>query len=508
MVFSSHIFLFYFLPFAILMYYLGRGSLRLVILTLLSYVFYAWTNPWFVLLLIWSTIVDFCAGNLIDGHWQPLGWREDVSGHPAPAGFQRKLFLGLSLCNSIGMLFAFKYFAFAEQNLNALRQAVGLEPYRVLAVLLPAGISFYTFESISYVLDIYRGKARSASATAKALAIARGQTFKPGETSLDIEFRGFLNFACYIAQFPHLVAGPIIRFQDLEPQMYDRPHTIEKFSRGIFFICLGLAKKTLIADTLGEVADFAFTGRSLYWADAWFGVFGYAFQIYFDFSGYSDMAIGLGLLFGFEFPKNFDSPYKSQSITEFWRRWHITLSMWLRDYLYFGLGGNRKGALRTYLNLMIVMLLGGLWHGAAWTFMIWGGIHGGWLALERMLGRRSFYASLPGALRVAMTFFIVCIAWVFFRSKDLPAGIRYVGDLFSFARPLTRASMILRAHLWTPAHLLVMAAAALLAFFGTQTWDLSRRISPARSILAFALLGASIVSMSVRSYSPFLYFRF
>ena len=240
----------------------------------------------------------------------------------------------------------------------------------ILLVLLPAGISFYTFESISYNLDIYHGRAKPASVWVLH-SFENGHRVPPSIWArLKIEFQALNAFACYITQFPHLVAGPIIRYQDLERQLHERSHTVEKFGRGIFFFALGLGKKILIANPVGELADTAFRADSLHWLDAWYGVFGYAFQIYFDFSGYSDMAIGLGLMFGFEFAKNFDSPYKSQSITEFWRRWHISLSTWLRDYLYIPLGGNRKGEVRTYLNLMVVMLLGGFWHGASWNFLV------------------------------------------------------------------------------------------------------------------------------------------
>jgi alginate O-acetyltransferase complex protein AlgI len=507
-VFSSHIFIFYFLPLAILIYYAARAPWRLGVLTLLSYFFYGWANPWFVLLLAWSTLVDFCCGNLIDGHWHPFGWHADAQADPRPPRWQKKLFLVISLCNSLGVLFAFKYFGFAEDNLNAIRRTFGLEPFRILQVILPVGISFYTFESISYVVDIYRGKARSSSVAAKRAAEAAGRHFKPGQTSLNVELHGLITFACFISQFPHLVAGPIIRFQDLEPQMYRRHHTLEKFSRGIIFLCLGFAKKILIADSMGEIADFAFNGHPAVWSDAWLGVLAYAFQIYFDFSGYSDMAIGLGLMFGFEFIKNFDAPYKSSSITEFWRRWHISLSTWLRDYLYITLGGNRKGTARTYCNLMIVMLLGGLWHGASWTFVVWGGIHGGWLALERMLGKKNLYWRAPQFVRVGLTFLIVCIAWVFFRSSDLREAGHYLCTMFHFGVGATPVDRIAHFGLWTYPHLLELFAAAAIAFFGIQTWDLARRVTPAVAAFSLVVFLAAILTLSVRSYTPFLYFRF
>ena len=211
------------------------------------------------------------------------------------------------------------------------------------------------------------------------------------------------------------MAGPIVRYADLAEQMRHRTHTYEKFARGVAFFACGMGKKILIANPLSHIADTAFAANYLHWYDAWFGVVAYAFQIYFDFSGYSDIAVGLGLMFGFLVVENFVSPYQARSITDFWRRWHISLSSWLRDYLYVPLGGNRKGAARTYLNLMMVMLLGGLWHGASWNFVIWGAIHGSMLAFERMQGKNSPYRHLPAFLQVAVTFAIVCIAWVFFR---------------------------------------------------------------------------------------------
>ena len=238
----------------------------------------------------------------------------------------------------------------------------GLSLGTVIRVTLPLGISFYTFQSMSYSIDIYRGDA------------------KP--------IRNFVDFACYVSMFPQLVAGPIIRFQEVADQLESRTHTLEKFARGVAFFSMGMAKKILLANPCGKVADLVFDAGSQATLDAWWGVVAYSFQIYFDFSAYSDMAIGLGLMLGFVFPKNFDSPYISQSITEFWRRWHISLSTWLRDYLYIPLGGNRKGKSRTYVNLALVMLLGGLWHGAAYTFVVWGAIHGAMLAAGTAAGQR------------------------------------------------------------------------------------------------------------------------
>jgi alginate O-acetyltransferase complex protein AlgI len=504
MVFSSHVFLFYFLPFALALYYAAPKPLRMPALTVSSILFYGWTNPWFVLILLWSTLVDFTCGNLIYGHWR-LGGPDlrGPDGRPAVPEGRRKLYVAVSVLSNLGLLCFFKYSAFAAENVNRLLAVLGRPGIAVLHVVLPAGISFYTFESISYSLDIYHGRARPASAWVEE----RSGPARSFAARLLRELRALNAFACYITQFPHLVAGPIIRYQDLERQLHEREHTIGKFGRGVFFFCLGLAKKVLLANPAGEAADAAFGAGPLHAADAWTGLLSYAFQIYFDFSGYSDMAVGLGLLFGFEFAKNFDSPYKSQSITEFWRRWHISLSTWLRDYLYIPLGGNRRGEARTYANLLVVMLLGGFWHGASWTFLVWGAIHGVWLAAERRLGKTSFYAHAPAALRVLLTFAIVNLAWVFFRADDLPSALAYLRSLAGLADPAPSAALV-RATLYSPDHLLAVAASAVLAFFGVQTWDLARRVTPARATLAIGLFVWSAVALSAQGFNPFLYFQF
>jgi alginate O-acetyltransferase complex protein AlgI len=503
MVFSSPLFLFYFLPSALLLYFASPPALRNLTLTLTSYVFYGWANPFYLLLVGWTTIVDYCCGNLIGGFWRLLGpVTRGPDGEPRASELQRRLFAGVSLASNLGMLGFFKYGPFFQENFNALAAGAGAEPGPIFKVLLPVGISFYTFESISYTLDIYFGRARPA------LAWVLPPPGKVGPLGrLLAEAKALVAFACYITQFPHLVAGPIIRYQDLEAQVHHRTHTAAKFGRGVFFVCFGMAKKVLVANPVGEVADLAFDAAPLHPADAWYGLFAYAFQIYFDFSGYSDMAVGLGLMVGFEFAKNFDSPYKAQSVTDFWRRWHISLSTWLRDYLYVPLGGNRKGPLRTYANLTAVMLLGGLWHGAAWTFLVWGAIHGAWLSLERLLGKRGFYARAPAVVRVAVTFVIVNLAWVFFRAKDLPSGVEYLRSLFGLSSVPASASLA-RGDLYDGYHAATMAAAAALAFLGTQTWDLARRVTPARAALAVGLFLWSVVAMCAQAYNPFLYFQF
>jgi alginate O-acetyltransferase complex protein AlgI len=269
-----------------------------------------------------------------------------------------------------------------------------------------------------------------------------------------------------------------------------------------------MGKKVLLANPLGDIADVTFAqSPHLHSIDAWFGLAAYSFQIYFDFSGYTDMAIGLALMMGFEFSKNFDSPYKAQSITDFWRRWHISLSTWLRDYLYIPLGGNRKGETRTYFNLITVMLLGGLWHGAAWKYVIWGGIHGSWLAVERLLGKRSFYNSLPKFLRVGFTFLIVSIAWIFFRATGYMDAFHYLKLMIRSSASGPMADLMSTA-LYTRGHVVALFFSAGIAFFGAQTWDLSKRVTPLRAAMALGLLTASIGALATQSNNPFLYFQF
>jgi len=317
----------------------------------------------------------------------------------------------------------------------------------------------------------------------------------------------FTDYMCFEAFFPDLVAGPIIRYAAMEEQMRMRQHTREKFARGVAFFAFGMAKKILIANPMGHVADTAFGAGPLHAGDAWFGLVGYAFQIYFDFSGYSDMAVGLALMMGFVLIQNFDSPYKSDSITDFWRRWHISLSTWLRDYLYVPLGGNRRGPRRTYANLMAVMLLGGLWHGASWNFVIWGGIHGGMLAFERAQGKTSPYRTLPRPVRVAITFFVVCLSWVFFRAKTLPQAWSYFRSLFGLADAGFAAHAAAGA-MYTQYHASVFALAALIAWGAPTTWEFTERLTAPRAVGGLALLVLAVLVMWTQTTNPFLYFQF
>jgi alginate O-acetyltransferase complex protein AlgI len=307
--------------------------------------------------------------------------------------------------------------------------------------------------------------------------------------------------------FPQLVAGPIVRFQDVADQLRERSHTVAKFTRGLAFLSLGLGKKILLANPCGKVADMAFDAGSVGCLDAWVGAVAYAFQIYFDFSGYSDMAIGLGLMLGFVFAKNFDSPYQSQSITEFWRRWHVSLSTWLRDNLYYPLGGNRQGPLRTRVNLMLVMLLGGLWHGASWNFVVWGGIHGTMLMVERFPGKRPYHAWLPAFAKVAITFVIVCFAWVFFRAADLSAAVRYCQSMLGLTTPQSGAGLV-GGLIYQPYYVGSLLLAAAVIWRCPQTWDFTRSITWTKVLWITGIFWLAIVAMTTQAFNPFIYFIF
>jgi alginate O-acetyltransferase complex protein AlgI len=490
MVFSSHLFVFYFLPLALLIYYaLYRAPQRWRNLSLvfLGYIFYGWANPKFIFLMFGTTFVDWLL-SLVIAHnsWHFLrDWRGEVT--PLPKGERSRLqrrAIALSVISNLAMLGFFKYFNFSLDNYNALMDALGLGAWRwdtFFRVILPLGISFYTFQSLSYTIDVYRGDAKA--------------------------MRNFVDFSCFVSMFPHLVAGPILKFSYLADQLEHRTLTREKFARGAAFFCMGMAKKVLLANPCGKIADTVFNAGSVHASDAWLGVFGYSFQIYFDFSGYSDMAIGLGLMLGFVFAKNFDMPYRSQSITEFWRRWHISLSTWLREYLYIPLGGNRLGTARTYVNLFLTMLLGGLWHGAAWTYVIWGGIHGGMLAFERSQGKASLYRNLPRVLRTAITFLVVMVAWVFFRSASFGNALSYLGTMIGLGNAQPGAGMTAGV-LHAPYYLACLGVASVVTWTFPDTWGWTRRLTWPKIAVCLGLFWLALVVLGTQSYNPFIYFIF
>lgn len=469
MVFTSPIFLLYFLPLTLAVYYATPARWRNLLLALVSYVFYGWWSPWYVLLMLVSTAIDWFCGLAI--------------ARPGAPDRARRRAVAISIVANLSLLGFFKYFMFAAENVDRMVRALGGGGFEVLQVVLPVGISFYSFQSMSYSIDLYRGQAERAPR--------------------------FIDFACYVSMFPQLIAGPIVRYKEVARQLVRRPGRGELFGSGVLFFVIGFAKKVLLANPLGEVADVTFGASALAVDTAWFGLAAYAFQIYFDFSGYSDMAIGLGRMFGFELPTNFLSPYRSQSITEFWRRWHVSLSSWLRDYLYVPLGGNRRGLGRTYVNLSLTMLLGGLWHGAAWTFVVWGAIHGTLLGLERVLGKRAPWTGLPAPLRTLVTFALVNVAWVFFRARDLPTALTYVAALVAPTGEPAAAALV-AARCYEPYLLATFAAAIACTWLGRETRELveralARPIASAGWTLAFA---ACVVVMFLQTENPFLYFQF
>lgn len=512
MVFSSYIFLFYFLPLALCVYLPAPVAVRPLLLLALSAVFYAWAAPWYLILIGWTAGVDYVCGNFIGGYWRLPGRSKTTSdltlaGDLALAGgsvaaggaarWQQKVFLTLSLASNIGLLCTFKYGVFLQENYNALSQFIGQPPVIVRSIVLPAGISFYVFESISYVVDIYRGHTLPAPAWPQ-LGDARG---------LRRHARAFTAFACYLVQFPHLVSGPIIRFQDLADQIFRPRVTVDRFAQGVFFFSLGLAKKVLIADLLGDVADAAFAASPLNVPQSWYGLYAYAFQIYFDFSGYTDMAVGLGLMLGFSYLINFDSPYRARSVTDFWRRWHISLSTWLRDYIYIPLGGNRTGASRTLLNLMVAMLVGGLWHGANWNFCLWGLMHGAALVTERVLRLSTRIGGLAGLLATAATFHFICLTWVPFRLAGLVDTVTYFGGMTG--RWPGEAVRALPAGFGpTSGYPLVLLGAALICFLTPPTFRLAERITLPKAAGALVLLLAGVAALQIRAHHPFLYYQF
>jgi alginate O-acetyltransferase complex protein AlgI len=487
LVFSSNIFIYYFLPFALLVYYaLYRAPQRArnFALAALGYVFYGWANPKFIFLMFATTFTDWLLSIIIATDSRDF-WKRPISPlAPGPRSRLQRGALTASVLSNLTMLGFFKYYNFGIDSYNSLMHGLGLDQLQydsAMRVVLPLGISFYTFQSLSYIIDVYRGEAKA--------------------------MRNFVDFSCFVSMFPHLVAGPILKFSFLADQIERRTLTMDRFARGVAFFTLGMSKKILLANPCGKVADTLFHAGSVSTCDAWYGAIAYAFQIFLDFSAYSDMAIGLGLMLGFVFARNFDRPYHSASITEFWRRWHISLSTWLREYLYIPLGGNRKGKPRTYFNLLVTMLLGGLWHGAAWNYVIWGGMHGGMLAIERMQGKDSLYRRLPRFARVALTFGIVVIAWVFFRAASLPDAVSYLESMagMGHAQP---AAQLLSGIVYQPYYLGCMAAAAAAVWVLPDPWEWTQKLTGPKVFVCMGLFVVSLAVLATQSYNPFIYFIF
>ena len=478
MLFSTPLFIFLFLPIVLLVYaLLPNIYVRNLWLLTASLVFYAWGEIGFILMLLLSVMINFGLGAAMD--------RSQTSA-------RRKCIVAIGIASNLGLLAFFKYFNFGVEDLNMMLRALGSKPVTAPTILLPLGISFFTFHALSYLIDVYRKKQAAAT--------------NPFDVAL------------YIFFFPQLIAGPILRWHAIAPQLVSREHSLEKFTDGVRRFVKGLAKKVLIANTVAFPADqiFSLPASQLSTADAWLGTVCYTLQIYFDFSGYSDMAVGLGKMFGFHFMENFNFPYISQSVREFWRRWHISLSTWFRDYLYFPLGGNQVSKARNCLNLLVVFFLCGLWHGASLTFVVWGLYHGLFLVLERTAAG-SFIEKLPRLLRHSYALLAVMIGWVVFRSDDFSIAATHLYAMSGLnqapqAQPLMRyangnvlcailSGIVCSTPLWAWVKSKIgNAAANRPALFAIgQTLELS-------GVLILFFLSA--VWVAGETYNPFIYFRF
>lgn len=476
MVFSSSLFLLYFLPVFLLLYHLVKNNTyKNWVILVASIFFYAWGAPQFVFVVVGSVILDYYIINAMHGS-------TNIN--------RRKYLLALSISINIGLLLYFKYANFFVENLDTVLLSFGFENIRWTQVALPIGISFYTFQTLTYSIDVYR------------------KVHEP--------LKNPFQYLVYIMLFPQMIAGPIVRFNQIADQIEDRQNleTLDNKLLGFFRFGIGLAKKVLIANVMGAEADeaFAFAEGELTSGVAWIGIIAYTFQIYYDFSGYSDMAIGLGRIMGFKFPENFNNPYVSQSITEFWRRWHITLGSWMRDYLYIPLGGSRvKSKRRMYFNLWFVFLVSGLWHGAAWNFVIWGAFHGFFLILDRLFLLK-LSAKMGKYPSIVLTFFITIIGWVLFRAESLEQAQFYLQAMFSFEQ------MNLPEYgtqFWSILVFAVLFAFITLSKLGLK-WEqfsffadrYSLRQYIGMTLLFFLLVGLSLSSITSSGFNPFIYFRF
>ncbi len=474
MVFSSALFLVYFLPILLVIYYLTPIKYKNIVLLVFSIFFYAWGAPKFIFVLLGTTFIDYHVVKYMDAI-------EDTK--------RRRLFLLIPLIINVGLLFYFKYANFFIDNVNSFIESMGGSSIPLLNVIMPIGISFYTFETLTYVMDVYR------------------KVHKP--------LNHFWNYQLYIILFPKLIAGPIIRYHEISDQITGRfsTETIDEKLTGFFRFCIGLAKKVLIANAMGEYADtmFALPPETIDSSTAWLGSLAYTFQIYFDFSGYSDMAIGLGLLLGFRFPENFHNPYISQSISEFWRRWHISLGRWMHNYLYIPLGGNRVSKQRLYLNLSLVFLLSGLWHGASWTFILWGAYHGIFLILDRIF-LESWLNKLGKFASISFTFFVTVIGWVLFRAETLDQATNIWSAMFRFDFHLHESFIESR-------FFIVLIIASIFSFFAFSkvtnkiqeyVYGVDKKIWAHSGfvLLATILFIVSLGNILTSDYNPFIYFRF
>ncbi|HBX52358.1 MAG: sugar acetyltransferase [Bacteroidetes bacterium RIFOXYA12_FULL_35_11] len=473
MVFSSSLFLLYFLPFVLLVYFLTDKKYRNYVALAASIFFYAWGAPIFIFVVLGSIIADFYL----------VQWMYNSEGK------LKRIYLVLSVVLNLGLLAYFKYANFFVDNLNVLLNHTGVGSISFAKIALPVGISFFTFQKFTYSIDVFRGK-------------------HPPLTKVT-------DLCLYILFFPQLIAGPIVRYGEIAEQLVnrDKHDTIDYKLTGFFRFIIGLSKKVLIANVLGAEADkiFALSGADLTTSLAWVGILAYAFQIYFDFSGYSDMAIGMAKMMGFVFPENFNNPYISQSITEFWKRWHMTLGRWMRDYLYIPLGGSKVSVKRMYFNLWLVFAVSGLWHGAAWNFVVWGIFHGVFLIMDRLFLLKIFdkIGKYPS---IAITFLITLVGWVLFRAESMTQAVTYVKKMFSFDFRPTEIYFDTR-------FITILIIAAFFSFiratkFGEKLenavfWNnYTMKRYYTMTVLSALLLIICIGSITSMGFNPFIYFRF
>ncbi|MBS4057619.1 MAG: MBOAT family protein [Bacteroidales bacterium] len=472
MVFSSSLFLLYFLPAFLILYFVVPRMLKNYVALIASVFFYAWGAPDFIFIVLGSIFIDFYLVKFLH----------------LSKGNKKRWLTAASIALNIGMLAYFKYANFFIENVDFILQQIGKQPVTWTRIALPIGISFFSFQKMTYAVDVYRG------------------VHPPLKRMSDL--------ALYILMFPQLIAGPIVRFNEVAEQLTDRRDNENADNRltGFFRFTLGLAKKVMIANTLGAYADsvFAADPTQLSSAVLWMGVLTYAFQIYYDFAGYSDMAIGLGRMIGFDFAENFNNPYVSQNITEFWRRWHMTLGRWMRDYLYIPLGGSRVTPMRMYFNLWLVFLISGLWHGAAWNFVVWGAFHGFFLVADKLFLLK-MYKAIGKIPSVAITFVITLVGWVLFRAESMAQATDFIQGMFSFRGG---TDILTPVSVWS---LLVFGAFfALWAVFpAIESWQLrlfgkqqTFRSLMLMTVSAMVMFIVSLSAITSSGFNPFIYFRF
>jgi len=468
MLFTDTIFLFIFFPIAIGIFHLINkysSNFSLLFLTLSSLIFYSWDQPQFVFVLLFVVVTSWLMGNLISINHN-----------------NKRILLFVAIALMLTPLIYYKYFYFIVSNVDENLMSESLVD-AAKSIILPIGISFYTFQAISYLIDIYRGQIQGNG--------------------------NFIKYSAYVTMFPQLVAGPIVRFKEISKQLEMPKVTNEDIKIGTYFFIIGLSKKVLIADSLAPIVDLVFDGGTdnIYnFYIVLIATIAYALQLYFDFSGYSEMAIGIGRLFGFKFPQNFNSPYKATSLTEFWRRWHMTLQLWIRDYVYIPMGGNRKGFIRRYINLLLTMVIFGMWHGAGWNFLLWGGGHGAALIFENIVFRnvKTLFTKI---MRVAFTFTIILLLWIPFRSPDIQTTfiMWYSLSDFEIQKIFYFVKLI---NLEVALSIMIMPLSLYLVFFKKNIYQMNKKISLNSALVLSVLLIFTIFVVLSRPYVPFLYFQF